>query len=58
MFGSTVKLVDFGLATTEKTSSDFGCGSTFYLSPGRGSSQLDSMSRTDVAVVTTMPVVI
>ncbi|KAF9421660.1 hypothetical protein BGZ94_008769 [Podila epigama] len=33
MFGDTVKLVDFGLATTESVSSDFGCGSTFYLSP-------------------------
>ncbi|KAG0034996.1 hypothetical protein BGZ82_005448 [Podila clonocystis] len=33
MFGDTVKLVDFGLATTEAVSSDFGCGSTFYLSP-------------------------
>ncbi|KAF9183880.1 hypothetical protein BGZ49_004487, partial [Haplosporangium sp. Z 27] len=33
MFGQSVKLVDFGLATTSETSSDFGCGSTFYLSP-------------------------
>ncbi|KAF9923067.1 hypothetical protein FBU30_006831 [Linnemannia zychae] len=33
MFGDMVKLVDFGLATTEPISSDFGCGSTFYLSP-------------------------
>ncbi|KAF9344912.1 hypothetical protein BGX26_003763 [Mortierella sp. AD094] len=33
MFGQSVKLVDFGLATTNETSSDFGCGSTFYLSP-------------------------
>ncbi|KAG0008194.1 hypothetical protein BGZ80_003748 [Entomortierella chlamydospora] len=33
MFGESVKLVDFGLATTNETSSDFGCGSTFYLSP-------------------------
>ncbi|KAG0201949.1 hypothetical protein BGX28_005393 [Mortierella sp. GBA30] len=33
MFGSSVKLVDFGLATSEPISSDFGCGSTFYLSP-------------------------
>ncbi|KAG0281492.1 hypothetical protein BGZ96_001113 [Linnemannia gamsii] len=33
IFGDAVKLVDFGLATTEPISSDFGCGSTFYLSP-------------------------
>ncbi|KAF9969065.1 hypothetical protein BGZ65_012308 [Modicella reniformis] len=33
MFGQSVKIVDFGLATTERISSDFGCGSTFYLSP-------------------------
>ncbi|KAF9970345.1 hypothetical protein BGZ65_011202, partial [Modicella reniformis] len=33
MFGTTVKLADFGLATAEPISTDFGCGSTFYLSP-------------------------
>jgi len=33
--GMTVKLADFGLATAEYITSDFGCGSTFYMSPGR-----------------------
>ncbi|KAG0067435.1 hypothetical protein BGZ89_006086 [Linnemannia elongata] len=33
IMGQPVKLVDFGLATTEPISSEFGCGSTFYLSP-------------------------
>ncbi|KAJ5722566.1 hypothetical protein N7488_000601 [Penicillium malachiteum] len=31
--GMTVKLADFGLATEEYFTSDFGCGSTFYMSP-------------------------
>jgi len=31
--GETVKLADFGLATSSERSEEYGCGSTFYMSP-------------------------
>ncbi|KAK3817258.1 MAG: kinase-like domain-containing protein [Benniella sp.] len=50
MFGSTsVKLIDFGLATSEPISTDFGCGSTFYLSPECQGGYIESVKSYDSA---------
>lgn len=44
--GMTVKLADYGLATTEHLSTDFGCGSTFYMSPGMNTPVADHLKTT------------
>lgn len=40
--GHTVKLADFGLATSDSISCDYGCGSTFYMSPECGQNRPDA----------------
>ena len=32
--GSSLRLADFGLSAQSRTSQDFGCGSSYYMSPG------------------------
>lgn len=36
----TVKIGDFSLASSQSSTSDFGCGSAFYMSPGKNGSHL------------------
>ncbi|MCJ1413256.1 hypothetical protein MMC19_007360 [Ptychographa xylographoides] len=50
--GQTVKLADFGLATRDEVTSDFGCGSTFYMSPGKASRFLNRTPVLSLTVVT------